>query len=267
MSAFAPRANTRRYHPKQHQSERDEDEDINSQITPETTTSNSIMQRFLSPKIDDPGLPLTDVLLAQIVAPSFQTFWISALHAPSPSWLRPLGSYFGEAPELAPRGSLLAPTLIHGAGLAVCWGLGALASQFYERESFTVKESGNILERYGTVCKSSNVFVSPFCAGCMNVKNTIQYSICTISRSFLVSRLVQAGAFATGILIVSTQIDLLLEFNKYVQFGESEETDLRLIVATVELVNDFVFEAVVLSTWRIIHAGFMSDVDNRSRRW
>lgn len=81
------------------------------------------------------------------------------------------------------------------------------------------------------------------------------------------SRLVQAGAFATGILIVSTQIDLLLEFNRYVQFGESEETDLRLIVATVELVNDFVFESVVLSSWRIIHAGFMSDVNNRSRRW
>jgi hypothetical protein len=54
----------------------------------------SILQRFLSPKIDDPGLPITDALLAQIVAPSFQTFWIFAVHAPSPSWLRPLGSYF-----------------------------------------------------------------------------------------------------------------------------------------------------------------------------
>lgn len=165
VSAFAPSMKTRRYHPKLHRSGRDEDEDINSRITPESTAGNdstSIMQRFLSPKIDDPGLPLTDVLLAQIVAPSFQTFWISALHAPSPSWLRPLGSYFGEAPELAPRGSLLAPTLIHGAGLAVCWGLGALASQFYERQSFTVKESGNILERYGTVCKNSIVFFYPF---------------------------------------------------------------------------------------------------------
>ena len=100
----------------------------------------SILRRFLSPKIDDPGLPLTDVLLAQIVAPSFQTFWISAVHAPSPSWLRPLGSYFGEAPELAPRGSLLAPVFIHGAGLAVCWLAGALAAKFYEEESFTLKE-------------------------------------------------------------------------------------------------------------------------------
>ena len=126
---------------------------------PDDNEEISILQRFLSPKIDDPGLPLTEVLLAQIVAPSFQIFWVFAAHAPSPSWLRPLGSYFGEAPELAPRGSLLAPTLIHGAGLAVCWLAGALASKFYEKESFTLKEvkSGSVWERiksYDTVGES-----------------------------------------------------------------------------------------------------------------
>jgi hypothetical protein len=116
--------------------------DIPTKQIPGSTAEDdkSILQRFLSPKIDDPGLPLTDVLLAQIVAPSFQTFWIFAAHAPSPSWLRPLGSYLGEAPELAPRGSLLAPTLIHGAGLAVCWLAGALAARFYEKESFILKD-------------------------------------------------------------------------------------------------------------------------------
>lgn len=77
----------------------------------------------------------------------------------------------------------------------------------------------------------------------------------------------KAGAFATGILIVSTQIDLLLEFKRYVQVGESEETDLRLLVAMVEVINDVFFEAVVLSSWRIIHAGFMSSSSNRSKRW
>lgn len=120
-----------------------EKDDLSTQQQPVIVDEDtSVLQRFLSPKIDDPGLPLTDVLLAQIVAPSFQTFWIFAVHAPSPSWLRPLGSYFGEAPELAPRGSLLAPTLIHGAGLAVCWLAGALAAKFYEEESFTLKEVG-----------------------------------------------------------------------------------------------------------------------------
>ncbi|KAL3779408.1 hypothetical protein ACHAWO_012372 [Cyclotella atomus] len=199
----------------------------------------STLQRFLSPKIDDPGLPLTDVLLAQIVAPSLQTFWISAVHAPSPSWLRPLGSYFGEAPELAPRGSLLAPVLIHGAGLAVCWLAGALAAKSYEEESFTLKE------------------VRPGAGIWDRVR----------SYDTVVSRLIQAGAFATGILIVSTQLDLLLEFKRYVQYGESEETDLRILVATVELINDVVFEALVLGSWRVIHAGFMSNTGNRSKRW
>ena len=66
---------------------------------------------------------------------------------------------------------------------------------------------------------------------------------------------------------MSTQLDLLIEFKRNVQFGESEETDLRLLVATVELINDVVFEAAVLSSWRIIHCGFMSNVSNRSKRW
>jgi hypothetical protein len=128
---------------------------------------SSILDRFLSPKIDDPGLPLTDVLLAQIVAPSLQTFWIFAAHAPSPSWLRPLSSYFGEAPELAPRGSLLAPTLIHGAGLAVCWLAGALAARMYEREAFELKEVGGgkvsiwgRLKSYDAVSKFRVIYMS-----------------------------------------------------------------------------------------------------------
>lgn len=108
--------------------------------SPMNDTSHSIFQRFLSPTIDDPGLPLTDALLAQIVAPSLQIFWVFLVHAPSPSWLRPLSSYFGEAPELAPRGSLLAPTLIHGAGLAVCWLAGALAARMYEKEAFSLSQ-------------------------------------------------------------------------------------------------------------------------------
>ncbi|KAL7466789.1 hypothetical protein ACHAXS_007069 [Conticribra weissflogii] len=194
----------------------------------------SILQRFNSPRIDDPGLPLTDVLIAQIVAPSVQIFWIFINRAPMPTWLAPISSYFGEAPELAPRGSLLAPTLIHGAGLAVCWLAGALAGRMYEREAFFLDdESKSGLARYQT----------------------------------LISRLVQAGAFATGVLIVSTQMDLLLEFKRYVQYGESEKSDLRLLVATVEVINDVFFEALVITTWRIIHANFMSTPENRSRRF
>ena len=83
----------------------------------------------------------------------------------------------------------------------------------------------------------------------------------------VIGRLVKAGAFATGILIVSTQLDLLLEFKRYVQVGESEETDLRLLVAIIEVINDVFFEALVIGSWRIIHAGFMSNPDNRWKRF
>ncbi|EJK67047.1 hypothetical protein THAOC_11966 [Thalassiosira oceanica] len=124
-------------------------------------------------------------------------------------------------------GSLLAPALIHGAGLAVCWLAGALAARSWEREAFTVGpaeggegEGVGLLGRYGTV----------------------------------LSRLFQAGAFASGVLILSTQTDLLLEFGRYVQYGESDSTDLRLAVATVEVASDIFWEAVVIGTYQVRRA-------------
>lgn len=202
------------------------------------SNNNSLLQRFLEPKIDDPGLPLTDILVAQIVAPTFQIYWLVLNQAPLPSWLQPISSYFGEAPELAPRGSLLAPALIHGAGLAVCWLLGALAAKSFEQEAFTLKG-----DRRASI-----------------IDNIGRYDTILV-------RLVQAGAFASGILIFSTQLDLLLEFGRYVQYGESEQTDLRLLVATVEVINDIFWEAVILSSWRLIHANFMSTPSNRERQF
>ena len=194
--------------------------------------NNELLQRFLSPKIDDPGLPLTDVLLSQIVAPTLQLYWIFVVQAPLPSWARPISSYFGEATELAPRGSLLAPTLIHGAGLAVCWLAGALAAKSFERDAFSLLLPTEDDDDYD--------------GGKLSIGDTIrQYDTVLI-------RLFQAGAFASGILIVSTQIDLLLEFQRYIQFGESEETDFRLLLASVEVINDIFFEALVLASWRII---------------
>ncbi|KAL7491872.1 hypothetical protein ACHAWT_001163, partial [Skeletonema menzelii] len=207
---------------------------------------SDLFQRFLSPKIDDPGLPLTDVLLSQIVAPTFQLYWVFIAHAPLPSWARPISSYFGEAAELAPRGSLLAPTLIHGAGLAVCWLAGALAAKSFERDAFTLTNNNYDDENSG-----NNLSIG---------EKIRQYDTVLL-------RLFQAGAFACGILIVSTQIDLLLEFKRYVQFGESEETDFRLLLASVEVINDIFFEAVVLSSWRILHANFMSTPTNLTRRF
>jgi len=178
---------------------------------PQKQGDDGLLSRFTDPVIDDPGLPLADTLVAQIVAPSLQVFWLSLVHAPSPTWLRPI---FDNSLWQV-RGSLVAPTLIHGAGLAFCWLAGALAAQAYRREAIDPTVDG-----YGTV----------------------------------LFRIAQAGAFATGLLILGTQIDLLVEFGRYVQPGESEEIDLRLLSAVVELINDVIFEASCITSSRLFLA-------------
>ena len=184
-----------------------------------------ISRRFLSPQIDDKGLPIADALVSQIVAPTLQVFWLSLNHAPIPSWLTLSSKDTGVLFASTAQGSLLAPTLIHGAGLAIFWTMGCLAAQGFQSDAFNI--SGG--RGYGTV----------------------------------ISRIIQAGAFASGLLIFSTQIDLFLEFGKAVNFGESQETDVRLLQAATELVNDIFFEATVIGSWRIYRASLTGNADGR----
>lgn len=171
--------------------------------------SSSVLARFTSPRVDDPFLPLSDVLIAQIVAPGLQVAWLSLNHAPSPSWIRPFFGYAGP-------GSLMAPTLVHGAALATCFVVGALAARAYEFDAIAPRKTEEESWDYTKVA----------------------------------ARVLQAGAFATGVLILGTQFDLYTHFG-YVQPGDSPETDFRLQVAVVELTNDIVFEAVSLLGWRL----------------
>ena len=60
----------------------------------------------------------------------------------------------------------------------------------------------------------------------------------------------RAGAFACGVLILATQIDLYQELGGYVQFGESVETDFRIYQAFSDIGRDIFFEAIVLFSWR-----------------
>jgi hypothetical protein len=180
---------------------------------------SDILSRFISPVVDDPALPLSDVLVAQIIAPSIQVVWLSLNHAPTPSWLRPI--FDTNAQLFAARGSLVAPALIHGAALASCWIVGALAAKTYERAAIAPTDENPGVGGYGTV----------------------------------LWRVTQAGAFATGVLILSTQADLLLEYKgHWVQPGDSPEIDLRLLTGVVEVINDVFFEALCLVTWRLFLA-------------
>jgi hypothetical protein len=47
----------------------------------------------------------------------------------------------------------------------------------------------------------------------------------------------------------------------------SDEIDFRLLLATVEVINDIVFEGLVITAWRIWHATFMSNEENRWKRF
>ena len=199
--------------------------------------NNGIFSRFLNPRIDDPALPLSDALVAQIIAPSLEVAWLALNRAPSPTWLQPIVPKSLIVPKFS-RGSLLAPALIHGAALAVCWLAGALAARAYERDAliWPIDE--------GDGGSSSSQRDDPY-------KNSLQTSPSNRPRGAPLAVL-QAGAFATGLLILGTQLDLFLEFgNRYVQLGESPETDFRIQVAVVELVNDVVFEAVTMVSWRL----------------
>lgn len=198
-----------------------------SMIAMKRTDDNdkSILDRFTSPQIDDAGLPISDALFAQIIAPTIEVFWLTINRSPLPTWLSPITKDPGMLFTVPAQGALLVPTLLHGAGLASCWFLGALASKSYESDAFNV--SGR--RGYGTVLR----------------------------------RIVQAGAFSIGVLILSTQIDLLLEFGRYVQLGDGPETDARILKAVVEVINDIFFEALVLSAWRIYRASLTNDPKNR----
>lgn len=172
-----------------------------------------LIDRFLNPRIDDPALPLTEAGLVQVVGPTLQLFWLVSLDSPYPSWAQPLYDY-----TFAARGAFLAPTLIHGSGLACCWLLGCLAARAWERPAFRASTDGDYKR--------------------------------------VVSSTIQAGAFACGMLILATQFDLYREMGEFVQVGDSPDTDLRIYRALVEVINDIFFEFIVLMPWRLFRSNF-----------
>ena len=164
-----------------------------------------IFDRFLNPVLDDPWLPLNEAGVAQVVAPTLQLFWIAASKSPLPSWAQPLY----DTTFVMPRGSFLAPTLVHGAALATCWLVGCIAAEAFKKEAYE--------GTYAQVLTST----------------------------------IKAGAFACGLLVLGTQFDLYGEIG-FAQPGDSPETDVRIYRALVEVINDIVFEATTLISYRLL---------------
>ena len=170
----------------------------------------------------------------------------------------------------------MAPTLVHGAGLAVCWLAGALAAKMFEKEAFTLQQTTTIEmstttmkdKRKEKARRDNGLLLQP--EESSSTTPLLDSTIITILRSYqpILTRLVQAGAFSSGLLILATQLDLLLEYRgNIVTVGMSDEIDFRLQLASVEVINDIVFEGLVITAWRIWHATFMSNEENRWKRF
>jgi hypothetical protein len=84
----------------------------------------SLVDRFLNPVVDDPGLILADAQISGIILPGIEAIVFFAAGA-RPSWLGPPGT------------SLFAPTISHGCGLALCWLCGALSARAYEEAAYS----------------------------------------------------------------------------------------------------------------------------------
>ena len=60
-----------------------------------------------------------------------------------------------------------------------------------------------------------------------------------------------AGAFATALLIFSTQLRLLLTFGFWPQLGDSPASDAEILRQFSDLARDGLTEALVLMSWRL----------------
>ena len=93
----------------------------------------SIRDRFMRPKIDDPGLPYADTLVCVCGALFVASLGLTG-RIPRPGWLFPLLPPGVEGIRGLPY---IIPAVSHGTGLAVCWVLGALAAEAFESGAYS----------------------------------------------------------------------------------------------------------------------------------
>lgn len=92
-----------------------------------------IRDRFMRPKIDDPGLPYADSLVCVCGALFVASLGLTG-KIPQPGWLFALLPPGVDGIRGLPY---IIPAVSHGAGLASCWLLGALAAEAFESGAYT----------------------------------------------------------------------------------------------------------------------------------
>ena len=107
--------------------------DVEAEYEAGLAFGKSLRDRFLRPRIDDPGLPYADALVC-ICGALFVASLGLVGGIPRPSWLFAL-----LPPGVEPIRGLpyIVPAFSHGTGLAACWLLGALAASAFESDAYT----------------------------------------------------------------------------------------------------------------------------------
>ena len=185
------------------------DPDLGEEYEAGLAFGNRMRARFMRPTIDDPGLPYADALVC-VCGASFVASIALVGIIPRPSWLVPLLPPGVEATGLRGLPYIL-PAVSHGAGLASCWTLGALAAAAFEAGAYR----GTLREALG--------------------------------------RTWRAGAFAVGVLLLSSQLDtsVSLSLSGVDPLGASEEADIRALTTAFEVLVDVAVQAVGLTAFRI----------------
>lgn len=175
---------------------------------------NALLRRFLTPRVDDGGLPIADSLVC-LSMPVLLATVVLAGGLPRPSWL--------VAAPFVPRVRALPfvlPAVGHGLTLASCWVLGAFAAAAYRQEA------------YGSTGSTRDV---------------LAYTL-------------KAGAFASGLLILLTQLQIYLQLGGAatgawaVPGFPSSAADMVIVQRTTELAVDIGLEAAMMTAWRLYRA-------------
>ena len=113
---------------------------------------------------------------------------------------------------------LVLPVLVRGATEATCWYAGAVSARLYARDAYDFPPPAGADDRFATTVK----------------------------------RTLQAGSFATALLIGATQLQLALRYGfPAPQLGDSPETDMALLRTLDDLLRDIATEALTLLSWRV----------------
>ena len=131
---------------------------------------------------------------------------------------------------LGPK-KLVAPVMIRGSNLAAAWLSGALAARLYERSSYDFPPPDGAKSRYRTT----------------------------------LLRCLQAGSFATAVLLLSTQLTVFGQYG-FIRFGDDPTTDAVLLRIADDTLRDVATEGIVLLSWRITRTSLSYKDDLPSSR-